>query len=95
MEMSAEYALNIIQNEVELFIYSRMNDGKISAGFMEKILESILCEIRKIKNQDLEKLIVKLNSQIPEVLEEKIEKHTTSIKESGEEKQHGNLQSNP
>lgn len=81
MNISAEHALNIVQNEIESFVYSRMSDSKISAGFMEKILESILCEIRKLKNQDLEKLIVELNSQIPKVLDEKIEKHTTSVKQ--------------
>lgn len=92
MNISIEHALNIIQNEVEDFIYKKMQESKISAGLMEKILEGILCQIRKLKNQDLENLILELNKNLPEVCEEKTEKHTASIKklETGKDE---NLQS--
>lgn len=92
MEISVENALSIIQNELETFIYNRMEEGKISAGLMEKIIESILCEIRKLKNQDLEKLILKLNSMIPKVTDEKIQEHRISIENL--EEQNGSLQGN-
>ena len=75
MKISTELAMSIIQNKIEEFIFKEMRESQISAGFMEKILESILCEIRKLKCQDLEKLIIELNEEIPEICDEKIEKH--------------------
>jgi len=75
MKISTELAMGIIQNRIEEFIFKEMKESSISAGFMEKILESILCEMRKLKSQDLEKLIIKLNEEIPEICDEKIEKH--------------------
>lgn len=92
MNISVEYALNIVQSEIENFIYRKMQESKVSAGLMEKILEGILCQIRKLKNQDLENLILELNRNLPEVCEEKIEKHTASI-ENLEVKKDGSLQS--
>ena len=75
MKISTELAMGIIQNRIEEFIFKEMRESHISAGFMEKILESILCEMRKLKCQDVEKLIIKLNEEIPEICDEKIEKH--------------------
>ena len=75
MKISTELAMSIIQNRIEEFIFKEMRESHISAGFMEKILESILCEMRKLKCQDVEKLIIKLNEEIPEICDEKIEKH--------------------
>ena len=75
MKISTELAMGIIQNKIEEFIFKEMRESHISAGFMEKILESILCGIRKLKCQDVEKLIIKLNEEIPEICDEKIEKH--------------------
>lgn len=77
MKISTEQAMSIIQNRIEEFIFKEMRESQISAGFMEKILESILCEMRKLKCQDLERLIIKLNEEIPEICDEKIEKHET------------------
>lgn len=88
MKISTELAMNIIQNKIEEFIFKEMKESQISAGFIEKILESILCEIRKLKCQDLEKFIIKLKEEIPEICEEKEEKHVIEG-----DLQNGNLQS--
>lgn len=92
MNIPVEYALNIIQSEIEDFIYKRMQESKVSAGLMEKILEGILCQIRKLKNQDLERLIIEMNKNLPEICEEKVEEQTVSIK-GLEEVKGGDLQS--
>ncbi len=81
MKISIDHALNIVQNEVEDFIFARMEEGKISAGLMEKVLEGVLSQIRKLKNKDLEQLIIEINSQIPVVCDEKVEEHTATIEE--------------
>lgn len=88
MKISIEQAMSILQNKVEEFIFKEMRESQISAGVMKKILESILCEIRKLKCQDLEKLIIKLNEEIPEICDETIEKHETKG-----ENEDGSLQS--
>ena len=49
-----------MQTEIEEFIYQKMQESQVSAGLIEKILEGVLCQIRKLKNQDLEKLIFEL-----------------------------------
>lgn len=82
--------MSFIQTEIEEFIYQKMQESQVSAGLIEKILESVLCQIRKLKNQDLEKLILELNKEIPTVSEEKVEKHTTSI-DNFKEAADGNL----
>ena len=92
MNISIEHGLNIIQIEVEDFVYKKMQDSQVSAGLMEKILEGILCQIRKLKNQDLERLIIEMNKNLPEIYEEKVEEQTASIK-GLEEVKGGNLQS--
>ena len=79
-----------MQIEIEEFIYQKMQESQVSAGLIEKILEGILCQIRKLKNQDLEKLILELNKEIPTVSEEKVEKYTTSI-DNFKEAADGNL----
>lgn len=71
--------MGFIQTEIEEFIYQKMQESRLPAGLMEKILEGTLCQIRKLKSQDLEKLILELNKEIPTISEEKVEKHTTSI----------------
>lgn len=91
MNISVEYALNIIQNEIEDFVYRKMQESKVSAGFMEKILEGILCQIRKLKNQDLEKFVLEVNKNFPEIQDDKIEKHTASL-ENLEGEKDGSLQ---
>ena len=53
---------------------------------MEKVLESVLCQIRKLKSQDLEKFILEMNKKMPEVYEEKIEKQTAKIDDLGVKK---------
>ena len=88
MKIPIEQAMNIIQSKIEEFIYKEMQESRLSAGLMEKILESILCEIRKLKAQDLEKFIVKMNEEIPELYDEKIETHT-----DGGADENGGLQS--
>lgn len=79
MNIPIEHAMSFMQTEIEEFIYQKMQESQVPAGLIEKILEGILCQIRKLKNQDLEKLILELNKEIPIVSEEKVEKHTTSI----------------
>lgn len=79
MKIPIEHALNIIQTEIEEFIYQKMQDSGLSAGLIEKILEGILCQIRKLKNQDLEKIILEMNKKMPEILDEKVEKKTAKI----------------
>lgn len=82
MKIPIEHALNIIQTEIEEIIYQKMQESRISAGLIEKILEGILCQIRKLKNQDLEKIILEMNKKMPEILEEKIEKKTAKINDT-------------
>ena len=79
MNIPIEHAMSFMQTEIEEFIYKKMQESQVSAGLIEKILEGVLCQVRKLKNQDLEKLILELNKEIPTVSEEKVEKHTTSI----------------
>lgn len=79
MNIPVEHAMGFIQTEIEEFIYQKMQESRLPAGLMEKILEGTLCQIRKLKSQDLEKLILELNKEIPTISEEKVEKHTTSI----------------
>ncbi len=79
MNIPIEHAMSLMQTEIEEFIYQKMQEGQLSAGLMEKILEGVLCQVRKLKSQDLEKFILKLNEEIPTVSEEKVEKHTASI----------------
>ena len=90
MKIPIEHALNIIQTEIEEIIYQKMQESQISAGLIEKILEGILCQIRKLKNQDLEKIILEMNKKMPEILEEKIEKKTAKINDTVA-KRNGNL----
>ncbi|MFR1178849.1 MAG: hypothetical protein ACLSDH_02135 [Bacilli bacterium] len=79
MNIPIEHAMSFMQTEIEEFIYQKMQESQVSAGLIEKILESVLCQVRKLKSQDLEKLILELNKEIPTVSEEKVEKHTASI----------------
>lgn len=79
MNIPIEHAMSFMQTEIEEFIYQKMQESRLPAGLMEKILEGTLCQIRKLKSQDLEKLILELNKEIPTISEEKVEKHTTSI----------------
>lgn len=79
MNIPIEHAMSFMQTEIEEFIYQKMQESQVSAGIMEKILESALCQIRKLKSQDLEKFILEMNKKMPEIYEERIEKHTTSI----------------
>ena len=79
MNIPIEHAISFMQTEIEEFIYQKMQESQVSAGLIEKILEGVLCQIRKLKKQDLEKLIFELNREIPTVSEEKVEKHTTSF----------------
>ena len=83
MNIPIEHAMSFIQTEIEEFIYQKMQESQISSGLMEKILESVLCQIRKLKSQDLEKFILEMNKKMPEVYEEKIEKQTAKIDDLG------------
>lgn len=84
MEIPIYQALNIIQSEIEELIYKKMEESQLSAGLMEKILESTLCQIRKLKCQDLEKFIIEINREIPEICDEKVEAHTIKGVEKNE-----------
>ena len=86
MNIPIEHALNIIQTEIEEFIYQKMQESRLSAGLMEKILEGVLCQIRKLKTRDLEKFILEMNKKMPEVFEEKIEKQTVKCDDLGVKK---------
>ena len=86
MNIPIENALNIIQTEIEEFIYQKMQESRLSAGLMEKILEGVLCQIRKLKTRDLEKFILEMNKKMPEVFEEKIEKQTVKGDDLGVKK---------
>ena len=86
MNIPIEHAMSFIQAEIEEFIYQKMQESQLSAGLMEKILESVLCQIRKLKSQDLEKFILEMNKKMPEVYEEKIEKQTAKIDNLGVKK---------
>ena len=86
MNIPIENALNIIQTEIEEFIYQKMQESRLSAGRMEKILEGVLCQIRKLKTRDLEKFILEMNKKMPEVFEEKIEKQTVKSDDLGVKK---------
>ena len=86
MNIPIEHALNIIQTEIEEFIYQQMQESRLSAGLMEKILEGVLCQIRKLKTRDLEKFILEMNKKMPEVFEEKIEKQTVKSDDLGVKK---------
>lgn len=86
MNIPIEHAMSFMQTEIEEFIYQKMQESQVSAGIMEKILESALCQIRKLKSQDLEKFILEMNKKMPEVYEEKIEKQTAKIDDLGVEK---------
>ena len=90
MNIPIEHAMSFIQTEIEEFIYQKMQESRLSAGLMEKILEGTLCQIRKLKSQDLEKFILEMNKKMPEVFEEKIEKQTAKIDDLGV-KQDGSL----
>ena len=79
MEISIEHAMSFLQTEIEEFIFQKMQESRVPAGLIEKILEGVLCQIRKLKNQDLEKIILKMNKEIPEIYEEKVEKQTAKI----------------
>ncbi len=61
MNIPIEHALSIIQGDVEDFIFGKMHEHNVSAGLMEKILESVLCQIRKMNSRDLEKLVMEMN----------------------------------
>jgi Ni,Fe-hydrogenase III large subunit len=63
-----------------------MQESRLSAGLMEKILEGVLCQIRKLKTRDLEKFILEMNKKMPEVFEEKIEKQTVKSDDLGVKK---------
>ena len=86
MNIPIENALNIIQTEIEEFIYQKMQESRLSAGLMEKILEGVLCQIRKLKTRDLEKFILEMNKKMPEDFEEKIEKQTVKSDDLGVKK---------
>ena len=86
MNIPIEHALNIIQTEIEEFIYQKMQESRLSAGLMEKILEGTLCQIRKLKTRDLEKFILEMNKKMPEVFEEKIEKQSVKSDDLGVKK---------
>lgn len=79
MEIPVEHAMSFLQTEIEEFIFQKMQESRVPAGLIEKILEGVLCQIRKLKNQDLEKIILKMNKEIPGIYEEKVEKQTTKI----------------
>ena len=79
MEIPIEHAMSFLQTEIEEFIFQKMQESRVPAGIIEKILEGVLCQIRKLKNQDLEKIILKMNKEIPGIYEEKVEKQTTKI----------------
>ena len=79
MEISIEHAMSFLQTEIEEFIFQKMQESRVPAGLIEKILEGVLCQIRKLKNQDLEKIILKMNKEIPGIYEEKVEKQTAKI----------------
>ena len=79
MEIPVEHAMSFLQTEIEEFIFQKMQESRVPAGIIEKILEGVLCQIRKLKNQDLEKIILKMNKEIPGIYEEKVEKQTTKI----------------
>lgn len=79
MEIPVEHAMSFLQTEIEEFIFQKMQESRVPAGLIEKILEGVLCQIRKLKNQDLEKIILKMNKEIPEIYEEKVEKQTAKI----------------
>lgn len=74
MEIPIEHAMSFLQTEIEEFIFQKMQESRVPAGLIEKILEGVLCQIRKLKNQDLEKIILKMNKEIPGIYEEKVEK---------------------
>lgn len=79
MEIPIEHAMSFLQTEIEEFIFQKMQESRVPAGLIEKILEGVLCQIRKLKNQDLEKIILKMNKEIPEIYEEKVENQTVKI----------------
>ena len=79
MEIPIEHAMSFLQTEIEEFIFQKMQESRVPAGLIEKILEGVLCQIRKLKNQDLEKIILKMNKEIPGIYEEKVEKQTAKI----------------
>ncbi len=79
MEIPIEHAMSFLQTEIEEFIFQKMQESRVPAGLIEKILEGVLCQIRKLKNQDLEKIILKMNKEMPEIYEEKVEKQTAKI----------------
>lgn len=72
MNIPIEHALNIIQTEIEEFIYQKMQESRLSAGLMEKILEGVLCQIRKLKTRDLEKFILEMNKKCLKFLRKKL-----------------------
>lgn len=55
MEIPIEHAMGFLQTEIEEFIFQKMQESRVPARLIEKILEGVLCQIRKLKNQDLEK----------------------------------------
>ena len=79
MEILIEHAMSFLQTEIEEFIFQKMQESRVPAGLIEKILEGVLCQIRKLKNQDLEKIILKMNKEIPGIYEEKVENQTAKI----------------
>lgn len=79
MEIPIEHAMSFLQTEIEEFIFQKMQESRVPAGLIEKILEGVLCQIRKLKNQDLEKIILKMNKEIPGIYEEKVENQTAKI----------------